>query len=402
MIITTAVDRRFLVGTVMTDLDLLNRTTDTLVEVQDEVLLSRYITPTNLTPIRDAFLAAYGRGDRVNPVFEYLPLPMDTDAGLARLAAALPSEEPWRNLFRAELTALRETRAVLRSRSATDMTRYSLEQYGTPDPAVLQSARDYLATTDAGRAPAPPDADHQPLTDRWPAERAARVLETVLDTVGLTNWSTEISSHMAARMSVLGTRRLVRVRHDVDFATAELRRLIVHEIGTHVFRSANSHLQSPRILAHGLAGYLSTEEGLAVWHEREFGVTSVEVLRRYALRYVACQSALMGDFCTVVDELVPYTTPAEAFEIAVRVKRGLVDTSVPGGFLKDQAYFGGAAEITAHLAAYPADYELLMASKWPITKAGLLRELDETDMLRPPMYRTTDALVSATAVLEGV
>lgn len=46
----------------------------------------------------------------------------------------------------------------------------------------------------------------------------------------------------------------------------------------------------------------------------------------------------------------------------MRVKRGQQDTSLPGGFYKDQAYLLGAVELLTHLDKIP-DLRMLYASK---------------------------------------
>jgi len=215
-----------------------------------------------------------------------------------------------------------------------------------------------------------------------------------LSAVGLDTWAVVTSSTVTARMATKNTQRLIRVREDGAFSRRELRRLIVHEIGTHVFRYENASRQPIRLLAHGLDGYLRTEEGMAVWQEANAGLTSIAVMRLYALRYIACDAAVTGDFCAVVDALVPHTSLAESYEIAMRVKRGLTDTSAAGGYLKDQVYFAGHRQVTRHLAGYPDDYPLLMASKWPVEQIGVLRRLRDNGLIEPPHFRPADLLAA--------
>ncbi|WP_433532997.1 tyrosine/phenylalanine carboxypeptidase domain-containing protein [Micromonospora sp. CA-263727] len=362
-----------------------------VISAVQEVDYSRHLTPTNLAAAREDFVANYAAaGRRVNPRFEYDDAPAAQPA-LDRASAAISTGQPLHDVLAGELDTARRAYAALVSRSAAEMTDYSLATFGHPDRTVLEAARRYLDEVDA------PPTDSLPA---YSAQEAADVLAAVLRGAGLPDWTVETPEHMVARMSVLGPKRRVRVRPGATFTLPELRRLVVHEIGTHVFRTANASRQTIRLLGHGLAGYLHTEEGLAVWHEERAGLTAVDVTRRYALRYVACDAALRGDFHSVVDELIGHTTMEEAFQIAVRVKRGLVDTSAPGGFLKDMAYFGGVRDVAAHLAQHPDDYPLLMATKWPITRAPLLRDLARQGLLAPARY-DTDIAVRLAATLPG-
>lgn len=373
------------------DIDRLNHASVLVVAAAQAVDYSRHLVPTNLPSARNDFLARYASGRRANPRFEYRA-PSDAGTLLDRAADAVPADEPWRTVLAGEVDAARRAHEALLTRSPAALTEYSLEAYGAPGPTRVDEARRYLDETEA------PTADSAPACG---ASEAASILSAVLREAGLLDWTVETPDHMVARMSVLGPEHRVRVRPDTTFTLAELRRLIVHEIGTHVFRTANAGMQRIRLLGHGLAGYLDTEEGLAVWHEERAGLTAVDVTRRYALRYIACHAALRGDFHSVVDALVAHTTVDEAFQIAVRVKRGLVDTSVPGGFLKDTAYFGGVREVTAHLADHPDDYPLLMATKWPITRAPLLRDLDQQGLLARPRYDTGVATRLAQALVDA-
>jgi hypothetical protein len=362
------------------DIDGLNRAWASMAAAAAALDLSRHLTPTNLPAALDGSAA---------PRLEYGAAP-EMGSLLDRAADDIPATEPWSTVFSAEWDALRLAHRALVTRSPADLTAYSVAAYGTPDPAVLSDARRYL--DGAG----PPGTEPVRV---YSAADAAGIFTTVLRDAGLADWAVETPPRMVARMSVLGVKRTLRVRPDATFTAAELRRLIVHEIGTHAFRAANAARQALEPLSRGPVGYLTTEEGLAVWHEERAGLVAPDVMRRYALRYVACDAALRGGFREVVDELLPHTTPDEAVQIAMRVKRGLVDTSVPGGFLKDMAYFGGARAVAAHLAAHPGDHPLLMATKWPVTRVPLLRDLDRHGLLAAPRYHVDAAVALASKLV---
>lgn len=173
--------------------------------------------------------------------------------------------------------------------------------------------------------------------------------------------------------------RQINLRADLLLSAEELVRLTVHEIGTHVFRSVNTR-RGPQILHLRLPGHTATEEGLAVWHERTLaGASTTDP--RFALRVIAVHRAITGSFTDVVADLLPYTDLHTAFEVAVRVKRGLIDTAAPGGYCKDHAYLAGYHTVRDHLELSPDDYPTLMSAKWPLrwvqhlTSAGLPKAL---------------------------
>ncbi|MDA2917796.1 flavohemoglobin expression-modulating QEGLA motif protein, partial [Nitrospinae bacterium AH_259_B05_G02_I21] len=85
------------------------------------------------------------------------------------------------------------------------------------------------------------------------------------------------------------------------------------------------------LFALGTAGYLVTEEGLAVFQEAQQGVLEVNRLRVYAGQLLAVNTALVGGFEAVFESLLARGfSDEEAFHITLRVKRGLSEVEEPG------------------------------------------------------------------------
>ena len=363
------------------DLEQINAATIQVVKAEHTVRYTHHINPVNGGAVRERFFADWDAGAPSNPRFEYLPVLGDAAGAIDAARAALPRDPYWRELLGREVDRAADGLRALTTRDPAQLTEYALAQFGAPSEEAVEHARRYLdehSVEAAGAAPA------------WSSQVVAESMRVVLGYAGLTEWTVEVSEHMAARMSVLGSSQLVRVRQGAQFTAAEIRRLMVHEIGTHVLRSANGRRQPLHILSHGVTGYMATEEGLAVWHEQQLGVTDVNVMRRYALRVIACHTALVGDFRGVFGALRPHTTADEAFDITLRVKRGLVDTSTPGGHIKDHVYFVGALDVGAHLAEHPHHHDLLLATKWPLAQIDTLRNWQSEGLVHPPTYAFTD------------
>ena len=69
-------------------------------------------------------------------------------------------------------------------------------------------------------------------------------------------------------------------------------------------------------------------------------------LFRQALYYWLCHMAKDHSFVEIFDALEKYIqNPDRRWKYVMRVKRGLTDTSQPGGFFKDQCYLKGAYTI---------------------------------------------------------
>jgi hypothetical protein len=115
----------------------------------------------------------------------------------------------------------------------------------------------------------------------------------------------------------------------------------VHEIGTHILRAENGKRQPFQMFVHGFPDYLSTEEGLAVINEERFGLLSNYMIKQYAARTIAAKMSQTKSFREVYDYLVNFLGPGEVFKIVLRAKRGIEDTSKPGGYPKDFVYLKG-------------------------------------------------------------
>jgi uncharacterized protein (TIGR02421 family) len=146
---------------------------------------------------------------------------------------------------------------------------------------------------------------------------------------------------MSSLAAVSVSDQCVFIRKGASFSERYIRRLIAHEIGTHILRAENGREQPFLMFMSGFPGYLSTEEGLAVWNEERFGLLTNETMRLYAARCVAVEMAKTKSFSSIYKHFRGLFGDDGAFKLALRVKRGLSDTSKKGGFTKDFVYLEG-------------------------------------------------------------
>eukprot|EP00929_Paragymnodinium_shiwhaense_P046135 TRINITY_DN2349_c0_g1_i1.p1 TRINITY_DN2349_c0_g1~~TRINITY_DN2349_c0_g1_i1.p1 ORF type:complete len:519 (+),score=47.29 TRINITY_DN2349_c0_g1_i1:322-1878(+) len=148
--------------------------------------------------------------------------------------------------------------------------------------------------------------------------------------------------------------------------------MLHHEVGTHFLRDRNDKTQPWAREKNGRKKYRledknPTEEGLASLHtvlEREG-----HCLWRAALLYYATWRALELSFRDLYDDLAQFLGEShdERWDYCVRAKRGLIDTSQPGGFAKDQMYLIGAMEILEQRRKI--DFNALYAGKLSVLDA---------------------------------
>jgi len=137
------------------------------------------------------------------------------------------------------------------------------------------------------------------------------------------------------------TNKTIYVNKNRKFSNNDIKRLIVHEIGTHVARAENGRKNHYMLFCIGFPDYLVTEEGLAIYNENRAGLLSNKIIKNYAGRVIAVDLAMKNSFSYAYNSLLEYFDKNEAWTLTLRAKRGLSDTSKPGAFTKDHLYLKG-------------------------------------------------------------
>jgi hypothetical protein len=187
-----------------------------------------------------------------------------------------------------------------------------------------------------------PQPKSRPVDRPFRASDQVRLVNSRLRQYNLLDWRVEVRTNISAT-NTDPANRVVNLRADLTYSMEEMKRLVVHEVDTHVLRAVNGYAQPYRIFAVGaVPSYLMTEEGLAVVNEERMGYIDSLRTRVFAARVLAALSAHTQPFSTVYGELREYGFGhADAYTTTRRVKRGLADTSSPGGYIKDHAYLWG-------------------------------------------------------------
>ncbi len=354
----------------------LNGLGDALQALYIPIQVTRYTSPLNRADEKQRLFAAHAAGKEYNPQYIYEPTPTGWDQPLHSFLTTLrPEANEWETLIHADIVRTLTSMKAAETHDPTLITAETIRGYGEPSPALVCAAREVLEISSI-----------QPDERTIPVQEVADLMRNALGKAGLNDWSVVITSAMQARMSVRAVEKQLKI-HDCQFFTdAEMTRLLVHEIGTHVFRAVNGELEPLRLLRFGFDNYLLTEEGLATYHEARFGVQNGEDQRRYALRVLAAHLSLVNSFYEVFCAVAAHTTTEEAFEIVMRAKRGFTDTKVHGAHVKDKVYFEGYQKVSAHLRSHPEDYPLLMCGKVSIEMVSSLRQLCEDGLLVEPKY----------------
>jgi uncharacterized protein (TIGR02421 family) len=200
------------------------------------------------------------------------------------------------------------------------------------------------------------------------------------------NWKVKRKNMIASAAVKLQKKQLL-IKKNSKFSQNFLKRIIVHEIGTHIVRAENGQNQPYKFFARGLPGYLMTEEGLAVYNEEINNCLNNFILKIYAGRVIAINTAMNNSFIETYSILRKYFTKNTAWRLTLRAKRGLIDTKQNGALTKDIAYLKGYLQIKNYIKS-SGDINNLYYGKIGLEHIKLLNDIP--DLIQPnllPMFR---------------
>lgn len=191
------------------------------------------------------------------------------------------------------------------------------------------------------------------------AQELALKIKQILKKYKLHKWNVIFKENLLARVSVSkSNKRIILVSPTAVVPKNQVDLLIAHEIETHVLRLENSLHQPYKILRNGLAHYLLTEEGLAIYNQHLQNVSGTLKEFSPAINYLNTRRTVLQSFADCAKEYVerlPHAATQEdlerLFKKILRTKQGIGDTSITGGFTKDYIYFTGYKRIEDYIAA---------------------------------------------------
>lgn len=189
---------------------------------------------------------------------------------------------------------------------------------------------------------AEPGVDDEKEIKDIPARKLASIIREHLDNYGLHEWIVDLNPYAVARASVTAAQKKVTLKAKELFSQEDVTKLLVHEIDTHVLRAVNGEAQPYKIFSIGVSHYLATEEGMAGFNERKKGVVRNSILRHYALSAIITHLCFYDSFRDVYNQVRQYFYDDwSCFKAIARAKRGIGDSALPGGYLKDHCYLEG-------------------------------------------------------------
>ncbi|MFT4303466.1 MAG: tyrosine/phenylalanine carboxypeptidase domain-containing protein [Candidatus Woesearchaeota archaeon] len=287
--------------------------------------------PVNLDQEREKFF----KSSTYNPIFTYEP----EHEPLDKIEQALRNIEIDSSgigiIFKKKRNELFNIVQMLKSIGTRKFTEISKILYGQPDDKLIKSAWKLINLHDS------------PDTTFISTSQVLVKLEYAIMKYGF-NWKVK-EKEMASKACVSCSNKTLYIKQDSFYTNKFVKRLIVHEIGTHILRNENGLQQPYKIFADGTTNYLATEEGLAVLNEELHNCLTKSTLKTYAARVIAVHKALKCTFRETYNYIVPYVGKHNAFDITLRAKRGIGNTFFPGAFTKDYLYLKGYRDLKQYL-----------------------------------------------------
>jgi len=145
----------------------------------------------------------------------------------------------------------------------------------------------------------------------------------------------------------------------------------------------NGKQQPYKIFNRGLANYLETQEGLAMYNCEKVGSKPFRENYKAMAHVIAINKALSGSFVEVFEKILAFGLSMEqAFRSALKAKRGMADTSKPGAFTKDYLYWHGYHLIKKFIES-GGEIADLYIGKISLNDVGEIRKMEK---LQKPKY----------------
>jgi uncharacterized protein (TIGR02421 family) len=271
------------------------------------------------------------KDNNYNPKFKYGSSIRNYKRIEKHLLSLKTDDTVYGKLLKTKIKELHNMLNMIRSVGKKEFTKHSIKTYGKPDKSLLDEANSILSS------------DEEEVWNRY---SRLSMTKKFMDNFALRNLDWKVKEkEMVAGATFNVKNKTLFINSNRDYSENDVKRLVVHEIGTHIIRSENANKQGYKMFKFGFPGYLSTEEGLAAYNEFCAGLLTPRILKNYAGRVLANHLSLKSSFSAVYNHLLEKFPKGDAWTLTLRAKRGLKDSSKPGAFTKDHLYLKGFLKV---------------------------------------------------------
>lgn len=323
---------------------------------------SMIFTPVNLEKEKEKFFAS----DSYNPQFKYHIVPNENNKILDILSKVeqIVDVDPQISQFYIELikSKIQADQLMQAAGDNSKITKISIDRFGFPSEKLFRNATRVLR----GKVDNYNLIDHKKSYEgSWlHFDEVKAAFDAAFEELGLPEWTLGKSKNIKKNGIKVGIKsNEIFADEDIRRKPLKLRKAIVHEL-THIIRSHNGMKTGFDALSGPtLSSYLDIEEGLAGYNEELFGLMSQKDLRNRALKTWAIYIGKDMSFRELYNACLAIVPKGMAWSFTYSVKRGLGDTSKPGIYARDIAYFRGFRRVRRKIAEDKSLYEKLYAGK---------------------------------------
>lgn len=301
-------------------------------EVSKSIKLISRLIPINLK----TELEKYHKDNLYNPQFKYNVHSELLYNGYKQLSEINTDNSPLGTIFQKKKNELFNQLKLIEYIGTDDFNHYSQILFPYTNKAELELAKKYL-----------PNNKYYKQENKgklFTAKETKKIFEEVLAKYNLSHWEVVLKEKMISDCSV-GKSNKMYIKSKARFYEHRINKLIAHEIETHVLTNENGKKQPYAIFQNGLANYLQTQEGLAIYNQ-ELALHIYPHNCFASDSYVYTHVSLNHSFSEAVEILRRDGIERNsAITSVLKTKRGLADTSKKGGFAKHTSYFRGALKI---------------------------------------------------------
>jgi len=308
-----------------------------IIEIDKAIKLLYHLKPINLEEETEKFF----NKRNYNPQFEYPQLkfdPLELVEKLNKIQNEIENDESEiGKLFQNKIEEISTKIELLESINETTFTENSIKLYGEPSKEEVKECKKLLE-----------EINYKKLKEKetqHSAEYAAKEFEKAFQKYKLDKWKVKFKKNMVTNC-IAGKNNRLFIKTNAKFTKSRIKALIVHEIETHILTAENGKQQEYQLFNRGFSGYLTTQEGMAMYNVEQ--QTGKSFSKNYsALSHVmATHYAKKHSFNQTFRKLLKLNIPEQqAFKSTLKVKRGFEDTSQTGTFTKDYIYYKGYKEI---------------------------------------------------------
>jgi uncharacterized protein (TIGR02421 family) len=308
-------------------------------DIDQKIKILKYVNPRNLVEQKTLFLNHL----EFSPRFFYKECDLDFEA-IRNEMRKIPREVDHFlfPLYRKKLENIENKVSLLESINTVNFNNFSKKTFVGVSAQNYRDATDFLQNNLKKTLP----DESKELS----AEDTIVIMNKFLEKRKLGHWKIKFIEDSVADIQIT-KRNSILIKKGVKFRENRIQAIIVHEIGTHVFRLENGKRQKFRIFERGTANYLRTEEGMAIYNQNLLNLNLGQKFCMPALHIVSIYMASKMSFCDLFHFLKNTFSIDDdsAWHLCVKAKRGYCDTAQKGAFTKDALYFLGNSDVEKYI-----------------------------------------------------